>query len=34
VAQVIFNILKEKLPVKLARVRLQETPKNIFEVAA
>ncbi|MBC8064807.1 MAG: 6-carboxytetrahydropterin synthase [Chlorobia bacterium] len=34
VAQVVFNILKEKLPVKLARIRLQETPKNIFEVAA
>jgi 6-pyruvoyltetrahydropterin/6-carboxytetrahydropterin synthase len=34
VAQTIFSILKEKLPVKLARVRLQETPKNIFEVAA
>ncbi|MBS1705547.1 MAG: 6-carboxytetrahydropterin synthase [Armatimonadetes bacterium] len=34
VAQTIFSKLREHLPVKLERVRLHETARNIFEVSA
>jgi 6-pyruvoyltetrahydropterin/6-carboxytetrahydropterin synthase len=34
VALEIFNRLKPALPAKLARVRLHETDRNIFEVEA